>query len=71
MTRVTVVIERDPGTGLYVGYVPGLPGVHSQAESLEELRLNLKEVLELLREDGPLIWQSEFIGVEQLQLAEA
>ncbi|CAN5593224.1 hypothetical protein BH24DEI1_BH24DEI1_10380 [soil metagenome] len=71
MTRFAVVIERDPSTGLYVGDVLGLPGAHSQAESMEELRLNLREVLELLKEDGPLTWQSEFVGVEQLQLAEA
>ncbi len=67
--RFTVIIEKDPDTGLYVGYVPGLPGAHSQGESLEELRLNLKEVLEMLLEDGPPTLQSEFVGVEQLQLA--
>ncbi len=69
MMRFAVIIEKDPDTGLYVGYVPGLPGAHSQGESLEELRVNLKEVLEMLLEDGPLTLQSEFIGVEQLQLA--
>jgi len=65
----TAVIERDPQTGLYVGYVPGLPGAHSQGETLEELRGNLKEVLELLAEDGLLTPESEFIGTQQILVA--
>jgi predicted RNase H-like HicB family nuclease len=65
----TAVIERDPQTGLYVGYVPGLPGAHSQGETLEELRENLKEVLELLAEDGLLTPESEFIGTQQILVA--
>jgi predicted RNase H-like HicB family nuclease len=50
MTSFTAVVERCPDTGLYVGYVPGFPGAHSQAESLDELNTNLKEVIELLLE---------------------
>lgn len=44
----TAVVERCRDTGLYVGYVPGLPGAHSQAGTLDELNENLREVLELL-----------------------
>jgi len=44
MKTYTAVIERCPDTGLYVGYVPGFPGAHSQAESLDELNTNLQEV---------------------------
>ena len=46
------VVERCPDTGFYVGYVPGLSGAHSQAETLEELSANLREVISLIREDG-------------------
>lgn len=53
--QYTAVIERCVETGLFVGYIPGLAGAHSQGESLEELRSNLDEVLELLSEDGPLV----------------
>lgn len=67
--RFTVIIEKDPDPGLYVGHIPGLPGARSQAASLEELRVNLREVLEMFREDGGLALESEFVGVEQLQLA--
>ncbi len=51
MTSFTAVVERCPDTGLYVGYVPDFPGAHSQAESLDELNTNLKEVIELLLEE--------------------
>jgi len=37
---------------LYVGYVPGFPGAHSQGATLDELNRNLKEVIEMLREEG-------------------
>ena len=43
MKKYTAAIERCQETGLYVGYVPGFPGAHSQAETLDELSRNLKE----------------------------
>lgn len=52
MRTFTAVVERDPDTGLYVGYVPGFPGAHSQAATLDELNHNLREVVEMLLEDG-------------------
>ena len=64
MTSFTAVVERCPDTGLYVGYVPGFPGAHSQAESLDELNENLKEVIELLLEDGTPKLDGEFIGTQ-------
>lgn len=48
----TAVVERDVETGLYVGFVPGLPGAHSQGETLDELNANLHEVVAMLFEDG-------------------
>lgn len=52
MKTFTAVIERCPETNLFVGYVPGFRGAHSQGETLDELRANLREVIELLLEDG-------------------
>ena len=49
----TAVVERCADTGFYVGYVPGLPGAHSQAATLEELNANLRDVISLILEDGP------------------
>lgn len=48
MKNFTAVIERDADTGLYVAWVPGFPGAHSQGETLDELRANLQEVIEML-----------------------
>lgn len=48
----TAIVERCTQTGLYIGFVPGFAGAHTQAESLDELNQNLKEVIEMLLEDG-------------------
>ena len=52
MRTSTAVIERDPETGVFVGYVPGFPGAHTQGDSLDELHTNLREVIAMLLEDG-------------------
>jgi predicted RNase H-like HicB family nuclease len=51
-TTFTAVVERDVETGLYVGFVPGVPGAHSQGETLDELNANLHEVVAMLFDDG-------------------
>ena len=68
MTNFTAVIERDADTGLYVGWVPGFPGAHSQGETLDELRNNLKEVVEMLLEDGEPTFESTFIGTQTVEV---
>ena len=65
----TAVIERDQETGLYVGYVPGWPGAHSQGDTLDELRANLQEVVQMLLEDGNPTLDAEFIGTQTLEVA--
>jgi predicted RNase H-like HicB family nuclease len=64
MSNFTAVVERDPETGLFVGYVPGFPGAHSQGESLDELNLNLREVISMLLEDGEPELEAEFVGIQ-------
>lgn len=66
MKAFTAVIERCPDTGLYVGYVPGFPGAHSQGETLDELRRNLREVIAMLLEDGEPDIESEFVGIQSI-----
>jgi predicted RNase H-like HicB family nuclease len=68
MQSFTAVIERCPDTGLLVGYVPGFPGAHSQGETLDELQQNLTEVIEMLLEDGEPQLESEFIGIQKVQV---
>jgi predicted RNase H-like HicB family nuclease len=65
----TAVVERDADTGLFVGWVPGFPGAHSQGETLDELRANLGEVVEMLLEDGVPEFASEFVGTQTVEVA--
>jgi predicted RNase H-like HicB family nuclease len=69
MRAFTAVIERCSDTGLFVGYVPGFPGAHSQGETLDELQQNLAEVIGMLLEDGEPKLDSEFIGTQTVQVA--
>jgi predicted RNase H-like HicB family nuclease len=69
MRSFTAVIEREPETGLYVGFVPGWPGAHSQGETLDELQANLREVVAMLLEDGEPTLEAEFVGVQTVLVA--
>ncbi len=69
MREFSVVIQRDPDTGILVGHVPGWPGAHSQAESVDELEANLREVIEMLLEDGEPKLESEFVGLKTIKVA--
>ena len=69
MRTFSMVVERDPDTGLYVGYIPGWPGAHSQGATLDELQVNLGEVVKMLLEDGDPKLESEFVGVQTLRVA--
>ena len=64
MKTYTAVVERCPDTGMYVGYVPGFPGAHTQAESLDELNNNLREVIGMLLEEGEPSLEAEFVGTQ-------
>jgi len=65
----TAVIEKDTATGFYVAYVPGLPGAHTQAETMEELQSNLREVLALVLEDNDLKKaESNFVGTQTVTI---
>jgi predicted RNase H-like HicB family nuclease len=71
MKTFTAYVELDPESGLYIGVVPGVPGAHTQAATLDELQSNLKEVLELCLEEnknlGAII--PKFIGLQQIEIA--
>lgn len=69
MSSFAAVIERDQETGLFVGYIPGWAGAHSQGETLDELRVNLREVVDMLLEDGAPTLDAEFIGTQTLEVA--
>ena len=69
MKEYTAIIEKDLETGLYIGYVPGFPGAHSQAASLDELNDNLTEVITMLLEDGDPHLEGEFVGTQRVLVA--
>jgi predicted RNase H-like HicB family nuclease len=69
MRTFIAVVEKCPDTDLYVGYVPGFAGAHTQAETLDELQKNLREVIEMLLEDGEPVLESQFIGTQMVAVA--
>ena len=68
MKSFTAVVEKCLDTGLYLGYVPGFAGAHSQGASLDELKRNLEEVVGMLLEDGEPPLQAEFVGTQMIQV---
>ncbi len=69
--QFTAQIERDKEAGVYIAYVPSLPGAHTQATSLDQLTINLKEVIELCLEEltkEELETLPEYVGVQQIHV---
>jgi predicted RNase H-like HicB family nuclease len=73
MKTFTAYIEWDQESNLYVGIVPNVPGAHTQAASLDELRQNLKEVIELCLEEAGESGEGadfpQFVGLQQIEVA--
>jgi predicted RNase H-like HicB family nuclease len=71
MRTFTAYVEWDPETRLYIGTVPGIVGAHTQAATLDELKDNLKEVLELCLQEQPVDIEDlpKFVGVQQIEVA--
>jgi len=71
MHTFSAYVEWDPESRLYVGTVPGIPGAHTQAATLDELHRNLREVLELCLEEykGSLDDLPRFVGLQQIEVS--
>lgn len=68
----TAHIEQDIETGYFIGMIPAVPGAHTQAKSLDELSVRLKEVLALCLEELPEEERNElprFFGTQQIAIA--
>ena len=68
MRTYTAIVEKCSDTGLYVGYVPGFAGAHSQGATLEELDQHLREVIEMLLEAGEPRIEAEFVGTHLVKI---
>lgn len=69
-----VLIERDE-SGIYVASVPELPGCYTQGKTLEEVRVRIKEAIELVLEEEPDLKKEklqspktspQFFGIEEI-----
>lgn len=69
MRSYKFVVEREPRTGVLVGYVSGWPGAHTQGADLDERQQNLRDVIEVLLEDGEPVPESEFVDVRTIRVA--
>jgi len=67
--RFSVIIERDQ-EGYYVASVPSLRGCHTQAKSLDQLVVRIREAIELCMEvEGKDVEPLDFIGVQQVSVS--
>ncbi len=65
----SVIIEHD-AEGNYIGTVPALRGCHSQARSLDELMVRIREAIELCLEvQGDSLEPLDFVGVQRISVA--
>jgi predicted RNase H-like HicB family nuclease len=68
----TAYIEKDTESGMYIGTVPGLPGAHTCADTIDELREKLEEVITLCIEEmdsEDLKKMPIFTGIYQIEVA--
>ena len=70
MTRqFNVILEKD-SAGYFVASVPGLPGCHTQAKSLDAVMERIREAVELCLEvQGEAMEPLEFVGVQRISIA--
>jgi predicted RNase H-like HicB family nuclease len=54
--NLTAIVRPEPDAGGYSASIPALPGCHTQGETLDEVRANLREAAEgwlaVAHEDG-------------------
>lgn len=45
--KLPFVIEKDEESGKYIGRIPSIKGAHTYADTVDELKVRMKEVLKL------------------------
>jgi len=64
--KYSVIVEEDRLDGGYIAYVPGLKGCYTQADTLDELKKNIIEAIEVSLEDDQL--NNTLFGVWELEV---
>ena len=70
--RFTAEITRDSEINQYIGIVPGLPGAHTQAATLDKLQANLQDVIQLCIQEmteEEISNIPDFVGFQQISVA--
>lgn len=70
--KFTAEITWDNEVKQYIGIVPGLPGAHTQALTLDELYKNLQDVAQLCLQEmseEEINEIPEFVGIQQISVA--
>jgi predicted RNase H-like HicB family nuclease len=70
-TKITYMIEKDVESGKYIGSIPYIKGAHTYADSIDELKVRIKEVLELCLKEIPQEEREllpEFEGISQVEV---
>lgn len=70
--RFTAEITKDNEINQYIGIVPGLPGAHTQAPTLDELQINLQDVIQLCIQEmseEEISNIPDFVGFQQISVA--
>ena len=70
--KFTAEVTRDNEVNQYIGIVPGLPGAHSQAPTLDKLQANLQDVIQLCVQEmteEEINNIPDFVGFQQISVA--
>jgi predicted RNase H-like HicB family nuclease len=64
--QFNILVEKD-ADGYFVASVPALPGCHTQARSLDELMVRIREAIKLyLEEQDAAPEPLDFVGVQRI-----
>jgi len=68
MTDFNVIVEQDED-GMFVSEVLGLPGCHTQGETLDELMKNTKEAISLYLKCKKVdLTNNKFFALQQIKI---
>ncbi len=66
LLELTAVYRKAPEGG-YVAFVEELPGANTQADTIDEARMNLREAVELVLEANRLLSEEDLAGADVIR----